>query len=507
MDIQKKQVSVNLPVTGFDASVIVDSDAIVSDSKPDLLKIIQVDPAVRITKSDVLSGKMMIAGNVSCKILYQPENAAGVCNMLTTADFSHLEENADFAEGMYSDIRAEVEHVEWELINSRKIKLKCVITLCATLSCPTSVSLPLGITGDNLCIKYGDFCSYEKKLYKRDVITLSDSLTLPSGKPNIGSLLKSDVMLCNKDIKIISGKVIIKGDLEVTSLYVPEATDSVEFCRHNLPFTEILDAEGIAENDVCSIKTELEESDFSLATDMDGDVRVINSNIRIGVKICADTPVSERVVTDLYSLSDVLCTECSAVSFKKPLCSATFGHTVKCSVRPGNISSVCSITAKPTVTSAISGDSAAVLEGYMDISCLCVTQGEICPVTIHREEIPFKIESELPGCHPGAEIVPEIEVSDTEHILSPSGDLDIKIFLSCNVRATENGKMDIVEKVESQGPVKSRTPSIVLYFVQKDDTLWDIAKRYHTKTEYIQELNGDAETPLKCGSQLLIPRG
>ena len=507
MDIQKKQVSANMPVAHFDTSVIVDSDAIVSDSKPDLLKIIQIDPSVRVTKVDLLNGKMMIGGQVSYKILYQPENAEGICSMTAAADFSHMEENSAFTEGMFADVNADTEHVEWELINSRKIKIKSVISLDANVSCSSSVGLPLEISEDNIQVKYEEFGGYQKLLNKRDIITVSDSLSLPSGKPNIGTLLKSDVALCSKDVKIISGKVIIKGDLALNNLYIPEGTNSVDFCSHNVPFTEILDAEGISENDLCTVKTEIEDCDFSLATDSDGDVRVINSNIRIGVKISADTPISERVITDVYSLTDNLEINTTPVNFKKTLASSSFGHTVKCSVRPGNISSVYNVVAKPSVTCCVASENSVTLEGYIDLCALCITHGEVCPVKLHNEEIPFKIETDMPGCHSMAEVSADIEISDINHILDSSGEVGLRITLSCNAIATEKGTIDIIDNIESTGPTDSRTPSITLYFVQKNDTLWDIAKRYHTKSEYIEELNGDAISPLKCGSQILIPRG
>lgn len=507
MDIQKKQVSANMPIAHFDTSVIADSDAIVSDSKPDLLKIIQIDPSVRVTKAEVLNGKMMIGGQVSYKILYQPENTESVCSMTASADFSHMEENSAFTDGMYAHVIADAEHIEWELINSRKIKVKSVISLDVGVDSSSPVSLPLDISGDNIQVKYEDFCGYQRLVNKRDIITVSDSLSLPSGKANIGSLLKSDATLCSKDVKVISGKVIVKGDIKINNLYIPEGTNSVDFCSHNVPFTEILDAEGITENDLCNVKTEIEDCDFSLATDSDGDVRVINSNIRIGVKICADTAVSEKVITDVYSLIDNLEINTTPVNFKKTLASSSFGHTLKCSVRPGNISSVYNVAAKPTVTSCVAAENSVTLEGYIDLCALCITQGEVCPIKVHNEELPFKIEADMPGCHTSVDVSADIETSDINHMLDSSGELGLKITLSCNVSATENGTIDIVDKIESSGPADSRTPSIVLYFVQKNDTLWDIAKRYHTKAEYIEELNGEAAQALKCGSQILIPRG
>ena len=47
------------------------------------------------------------------------------------------------------------------------------------------------------------------------------------------------------------GKVVgthgIKGEVKICTLYLPEASTLPESCTHTLPFTEILDAEGVLE--------------------------------------------------------------------------------------------------------------------------------------------------------------------------------------------------------------------------------------------------------------------
>ena len=48
-------------------------------------------------------------------------------------------------------------------------------------------------------------------------------------------------------------------------------------------------------------------------------------------------------------------------------------------------------------------------------------------------------------------------------------------------------------------------PGMVGYVVQEKETLWDIAKRYHTKTNYIEDLNNLDGEPSE-GKQLLIPK-
>ncbi len=510
MDIQKKQVSVNMPVADFDTSVIVDSDAIVNDSKPDLLKIVHIDAHAKISRAEIMGGKMMIGGHVTYKVLYQPENAEGICSIYTGADFSHMEENARFADGMHCRVTADVEHLEHELVNSRKIKIKCVVGLEVSVEDAASVMLPLEISGDNLQKKFCPFGGYTRQVSKRDIISVSDALTLPAGNPNIGTLLKSDASLCNKDIKVIAGKVIIKGEIKVCTMYSPEASSLVHSCTHSMPFTEILDAEGISEEHLCRVTTEVEESDFSLATDSDGDIRIINANVRIGVKINADLPISENVVSDVYSLTDNLNIAYTTLDTKTPLFTTDFDHTLNCSVRPdvgATVQSVHNMTAKPTIMEITTHDGKVEINGYLDVVCTCITNDKTCPVSVHTEEIPFKIETADQMYTENMNPSVELETNLVNFDLGISGSIDTRVVMSCHMQLSKVGKISIVESIESTGIADSKSPSIVLCFVQKGDTLWDIAKRYHTKTEYIEELNGEDCKTLVPGRQLLIPKG
>ena len=510
MNIQKKEVLINCPAIKATSSAIVDSDAIVNDSKPDLLKIIKICPVVKVSKTELLNGKMMVSGHISYTVIYQPEDASGVCSLHTSADFSHMEENPDFKEGMYCDVIADAEHIECELINSRKIKIKTVLSLDVSVYSQIPIMLPISVDGDNLQIKCGQFDGVSRFLQKRDIITISDSITIPAGKPNVGNLLKSDVCISNKDIKIISGKVIIKGDLVMSCMYIPESSPEIECFSQNMPFTEILDAEGIKEDSKCSVRTNVDECDISLATDSDGDIRVLNTNVRIGVKISADAPISETVVTDLYSLTDNLDINYKIVNVTSPISSTDFDHTLKCSLRPNItqvITSVYGMEAKPYITSALMSDGKMIIDGLVDISYLCTTADRNCPLMSLSDETPFKIECMVPSSPEGAKPSADIEINTINYNLGASGEVDLRIVMSCHAEVCKDEKVRIVDSIASSERANEKSPSIVLYFVQKGDTLWDIAKRYHTKTEYIEELNGDNCSPLVEGSHLMIPRG
>ena len=54
-------------------------------------------------------------------------------------------------------------------------------------------------------------------------------------------------------------------------------------------------------------------------------------------------------------------------------------------------------------------------------------------------------------------------------------------------------------------PVSQSAPSYTEYTVQSGDTLWSLAKRYHTTVDAIKQLNNLSSDLLRIGQILKIP--
>ena len=90
--------------------------------------------------------------------------------------------------------------------------------------------------------------------------------------------------------------------------------------------------------------------------------------------------------------------------------------------------------------------------------------------------------------------------------INAAGEIEFRTFIDFDLQTLSSGEVSIITSVEENEIKCVDTPSLVLYFVQKGDTLWSIAKRYHTKPEYIEEVNNIGDK-LEEGMQLLIPKG
>ena len=82
---------------------------------------------------------------------------------------------------------------------------------------------------------------------------------------------------------------------------------------------------------------------------------------------------------------------------------------------------------------------------------------------------------------------------------------ELKITCVFDVLVFENCKSDFITDIINDESDFENNAGIIIYIVQKNDSLWNIAKRYHTTTEEILSLN-TIENPEKLlvGEKLLI---
>ena len=372
------------------------------------------------------------------------------------------------------------------------------------------VSIPVDMEGEGVMMKKEKISGLCRVLQKNDEIKLTDELTIPQGKPTINTLLKSDVALRNKEIKVIAGKIVAKGELSICSLYISEGDGMATFVENCLPFTEIIDAQGISEDNYNNIDFQVIKSSVNAIPDADGDLRTLDCDIKLGVSISSDKKVNEDVIADVYSTSKKLSINSNNIEIDRLKSNIDVSHTIKESVMPveglPTISHIYNVVAKPYVSSAEAQDGKIILEGVIDTYILYISPKEDSPVYNFKAEVPFSIVLDAPDTSAGDKVRAKITVNHISYNLNAAGEIELRMVLAINAAAFGKNTVNVISDIVEEEFDHGDSPSIVLYFIQKGDTLWDIAKRYHTKEEYIRKLNNIDGENLTEGMQILIPK-
>ncbi len=510
MDMKKSDIVINKTAVETGSSVVVECDIIVPDVKPDLLKILQTDAVVALNKKEVTDGGYSVGGRVDFTVLYVPESAKGVCALAASADFTDSENHPLAKNGMFMDVAADIEHLEFNLINSRKINIKAVVGIDAHIMEKLPLGVPTEVEGEGIMMKKEKMCGLKRVLQKNDEIKLTDELAIPQGKPTIETLLKSDVALRNKDVKVIAGKIVAKGELSICSLYISEGDGMATFVENCLPFTEIIDAQGISEDNYNNIDFKVLKSTVNAIPDADGDLRTLDCDIKLGVSISSDEIISVDVISDVYSTSKKLNINSKNIELDSLTSNIDVTYTIKENVMPEDgippISHIYNVVAKPYISSAEAQDGKIMLEGIIDTYILYISPKEDSPVYNFKAEVPFSIDLDAPGASTGDKVRANITVNHISYNINAAGEIELRMVLMVNAATFGKNTVNVISDITEEDFDGVESPSIVLYFIQKGDTLWDIAKRYHTKEEYIRKLNNLEGDNLTEGMQILIPK-
>jgi len=511
IEIKKTVAQINRRIAGCQPQVLVECDVIVPDAKPDVLKVIQVDATAVIVQKDVQQGRVVINGRIDFKILYVPESAKGLKGITYSTAFTHVEEVKEATPSIDASITADVEHIEFSMLNSRKIGIKGVVGMEMELSDKLNVETVSDIEGDNVQSKGISINAFNTIVDKEVEVLLTEQLVVPSGKPPIGAILKTDVAIRNRDVKVISNKIVVKGEIAICTLYTPEGEDGVTYMEHEMPFTEILDAEGISDELYSEISFDVKGSYFREVPDSDGDMRAVNAEVRLGVAIKAGEMVSINSLADAYGTDTDLGITREKLEIQEIVDTLKLQFTCKEALSTPsdipNIVQVYNVIAKPYITSETVSGGKVNVAGVIDAYVLYLSDREDSPVYSFMQELPFAQSVDCNMADDDSLVNAHAEVSHISYSLNAAGGVDVRVIASCNVKVTRVVEAEVVVDVTENPLTCGKIPSIVIYFVQSGDSMWEIAKRYRTRVADIEAVNSlSSEYRLETGMQLLIPR-
>ncbi|MCX7714243.1 MAG: DUF3794 domain-containing protein [Clostridia bacterium] len=511
MKLIKDSVLVNETVHRDFSEISVDGDIIVPDVKPDILKILQVDAVSTITGKDVGGGRITINGKVNLKILYVPDRAEeSVKSIITSFDFVHRADNAAILDGMTAMAESDVMRVEFHLINSRKLSVKTIVAIESMIYANKPLEMVTDVENETAVeIDKKTLSIYNTVAQTEDEFVVKDSIEVPSGKMSIREILKVDYKISDKELKTVTGKIIAKGVINACILYTGE-DNSLEFVELDIPFTEVFDVPDVNDNANCEMNYSISDMYFETAADSDGDLRVVNLEFLVEAKIRANVNLKVDVVNDYYCPgwdTKIVREECVIDEIVcQPNSQNTLREIVAIDSNLPQIMGVYNVINKAYIVKTIVEHGKIKVEGIIDSYILYLSDSVDNPVFSYKKEIPFNYILDAPGSEAGMQCDVNAQVEHSGYNLNMANEVELRCILVISAKVTQRRKVSLIKDGELCEISGENKRGIVIYFVQKDDTLWNIAKRYRVAIDEIIKLND--LTPTQCliqGQQLIIP--
>lgn len=223
LDIVKENLCVHKQVGVKKEIIFVEGDMIVPDAKPDILNMICTSGVACIYKKEVADEKVKIEGNVNTYIMYLADDEKDkVRGLNTSLDFSEIIQMPNAQEGMSSEINSLVKSIECRVINGRKIGIKVALELEIKVFSNEEVEIINDIQEQNEIQILKESLTVnslvgtgETKIYAKDTLSIDNI-------DNLAEILKVNVNLTNRDVKVSYNKILTKAEAEIRIMYLTE---------------------------------------------------------------------------------------------------------------------------------------------------------------------------------------------------------------------------------------------------------------------------------------------
>ncbi len=510
MNIKKESITVNETVMRGNSKVQVAGEVIVPDVKSDIAKILKIDADAVVENCICSGGKAEISGKVYLTILYVPENdAKPVCAINTDMTFQSRIEDARISETVKCICTPDVYNVEYNVLNSRKLSVKTVVNLKISAIDTREEEFMVSLNEPDFETMEEQEKIYSLVVFKNVGFTLQEMVEFPQGKPSAVSLLKTDVKLLEYAIHIITGKIVIKGVVESTSLYISEE-GKPEFVVCEIPFTEVIDAGGVTEESMCNLELSLLSTCSSLKADADTDMRIIDLEILFSAEVTAYEESQISLISDCFSLDASYDCKQKEIKLEKLMYKDEIRHNLKgvmsVSENMPQIVTIYNLMVKPYIENVTANGATALVEGSCDCYILYLSDKETTPICSAMVNLPFSFNVNSNNISADCLINTNIRVGSSSYNISLSGEVEIRASLDIGLTVTKPYEKKFVSDIiPYEGEVEKRH-GIAVYFAKKGDSLWKIAKCYRVSLKRLIELN-KPENPdlIYPGQPILIP--
>lgn len=485
----------------------VDCDISLPDYCPDIMRMLKCTIHTDITNSKITGDRATADGNAKITVIYSDEKN-NICSYKTDFPFSKYAELSSAYDSALLVCTAKTDYVNCRAVSKRRIDIHGVVsikfTVCGT-SCDTLISSACG-NGIQLKRKGIDISSAVASACKS--FQLSSVEEVGDNMPGIGKILNSFAAPLINETKIIKGKLLIKGELTVKTLYASDSGENdTAVLGCSIPFNEIVEAADFRDGCKTDIKLNVTQLCAEPKVDNDGEYRYMNINAELCAHVTAYEDSSVNAITDAYSIMSDMDMTYSLYDFKKVECKLSDTFTVRqnidiASLKPQKI--YASVISAPEAKCSFS-DKKAEIKGKIPLSLIIIDSDGV-PVSCEREA-EFEYSHSTDTNKSNLECNPEVLISGFACTLNGDGTVEFKAEINVSALVFGNSREKVLSSLSAPDEMKKKDKksALTVYFCSGNESLWNIAKHYNTTVEEIMNENGLTADYLENKTMLMIP--
>ena len=500
----KENLHVNKKIATRKEIIFVEGDVIVPDAKPDVLNIMCTSGVVCIYKKEIIDEKIKIEGSADTYIMYMTEDSQERTRGINTSlDLSEVINIPNITSDMESKIYSNIKEIEAKVVNERKISIKATIELEIEIYAKEDLSIVNNLeNADEIKMLQEQLSvnsligSGETKIYAKENISIDNI-------DNLVEILKLNVGIGNKDIKISYNKVLTKAEAEVKIVYLTE-DNRINKTMATIPIIGFVDIEDVNEGNICDTTYEIRNIIVKPNSVEEHSVYI---EMEISVTTTAYEERTINIIQDLYSPSE-------NIEFNKKTVRTIAGKmeilgtrdiSEKLRMEELQGRNIVDVDIVPNIIKQNINGEKISYNGEVELRFILM--GEDLQIMIKKESIPFEYNLDNISDSGNLNIRTNIEIGSQDFIIQEGGEILANVQMRMHTMLDKNVNINTIDEVQTTGEREEQDYSIIMYIVKKNDSLWKIAKMFGSTVDDIVRVNGiEDENTIFPGQKLFIPR-
>lgn len=481
----------------------VEADFSMPEYMPEILRIVKSIAEPRVVSCRVTGDRVTVDCMCLLKMIYTAEDGC-IYTFSQERSFTRYCENIKFSDCVDIIARINASYVSCRATSTKRAEIKAGLNISVT-----------GFTVSNQdIISLGNNCDVEEKcvpvrcasLGCRKTRTFAMSDTISLSRPSASVLSYRAIAICN-DTRKINNKIMLKGDAVIEICYVTADNKAhTEHIRHTLPVNQILEFDGMEERFFGEVALNISSLEVIQKNDNEGNGTCFDIALSVDASATMWEEKELLAITDAYSVNSCIDLKKSNYSF---MCAPeyikeTAVHKEELSLGATAFSDIIDVTGEITRCDVKCENGTAVFYGTISVSALVRdVNGDIVNC---NKVIDYRYEKRNEDYCNTTKCIPDVKIASVEYMKKNENTIDLRFEIKICGEIFQGMSFEVVTDItESDIQIKKERNAITVYFPEKEESLWSIARKYNTTVVAIaqeNDLSGETTEDLKI---LFIP--
>ncbi len=490
-----------------ETETLVEEEIYLDQTKPDIDTILWADGKIQILSTKIITDKILINGLVKFKLVYKSqEEELNIYTIESNCDFKEEIEIQGISEDMAVDVSSNLEYIQYEQKDDRKIQLTALVKLTGKVYATSSVEIIRDIEGGSNLQLLKEKIQYNDVLGRKESYELiKDIFEIGENMPSIDEILKIELHPYEKEHSISADRIILSGILEASIIYF--GGSKLNSIKREIPFTHFIEHSEIQSEIKCSIDMEIVDGSYQLKESLEGDLRIIDLEVNLKILTKLYDNKEKEVIIDAYSTSNYINLGKEEISITENIKDVVSREEISKELSGKGFKEVYAVEGTTNIINYQYVEDKVMIEGILVLDIYFLEDMTETIKTL-KEEIPYKSYITVDELGKDFSINIETDLEELNYHIQEDV-LSIQATVKNHIFINRERKITMISEIQETDELidKKNRPSIIIYIIQKDDTLWDIAKRYNTTIEEIISAN-DVLSPntLMPGEKIIIEK-